>query len=86
MGERDGQAVYRQAVDDFSQRVQRKAEEHLSRCLAAEDEPEEVESPAYAPFCGCETCIVREVLLVCWDEMLEEARRVVATERPADTA
>jgi len=78
MGKDDGQVVYRPVVDDFAVRVQRKAEEHLSRCWEAEDEPTEVESPAYAPFCGCQTCIVREVLMVCWDEMFEEARRAAA--------
>jgi hypothetical protein len=29
------------------------------------------ESPALAPFDGCPTCTVREVLMVCWDEMYE---------------
>ena len=67
-------------MTDFDLRVQHKAEEHLNRCFEAEDEPTEATSPAYAPFCGCMTCIVREVLMVCWDEMMEEVKREVAAE------
>ena len=43
----------------FDQLVQRKAEAHLNACLAAMDEVEAT-SPASAPFCGCNTCVVRE--------------------------
>jgi hypothetical protein len=43
-----------------------------------EDDPAKwPESPAYGPFDGCDTCVVREVLSVVWDEMLVEARREV---------
>lgn len=85
MGEREGQAVRGKAVEEFSERTQRKAEQHLDACLEAMDAHEwgsddPVESPAFAPFDGCNTCIVREVLLVCWDEMMEEARREVRAE------
>ena len=64
----------------FEQRVQRKAEDHLNACLEAmeildADVDAEVENPAYGPFDGCNTCIVREVLSVCWEEMLAEARK-----------
>lgn len=67
---------------DFEQYIQHKAEAHLEACITAddpffEDEPEG-ESPATAPFCGCTTCIVREVLSVCWDEMVEEVERTHA--------
>jgi hypothetical protein len=65
-------------MPSFEQQVQRKAEKHLMACWEAEDEPTEHDSPAFAPFCGCQTCIVREVLMVCWDEMMEEAKRAVA--------
>ena len=37
------------------------AADHLTKCFIAllgEDD----EDPASAPFCGCETCVVREVL------------------------
>jgi hypothetical protein len=86
MGERDGEAVHRPVVDTvaFEQRVQRRAEAHLDACFAAEDEPTEVDSPAFGPFCGCMTCIVREVLMVCWGDMLEEAKLEAAVERTDD--
>ena len=45
--------------------IQRAAEEHLDACaeaLFAMDEGKEVDSPASAPYCGCETCVVRETL------------------------
>jgi len=64
---------------DFEALVQRKAEAHLDACFEAmdnwEDGDGEMESPANAPFCGCTTCIVREVLMSVWDDLLEEARR-----------
>jgi len=58
--------------------TQRVAEAHLGECwrvLWAEEgdiEPDEdageegLESPACAPFCGCDTCVVREVLYAAW--------------------
>lgn len=49
--------------------VQRACEDHLAACYAAlyaEEEAEpgvDLDYPAAAgPFCGCETCVVREVL------------------------
>jgi hypothetical protein len=75
------------ATDEFGQVVQRKAEAHLAACFDAMDAFEEApdaeqapESPAFGPFDGCQTCIVREVLSVCWEEMLAEARRVAQAE------
>ena len=54
--------------------AQRAAERHLAECIDAMCEWEEndfgevteIESPASAPFCGCDTCIVREVLWAAW--------------------
>ena len=70
---------------EFEARVQRKAEDHLTACFEAlelreTDADAEIEDPAYGPFCGCTTCLVREVLSVCWDEMLAEAKH--QTEEP----
>lgn len=68
----------------FDQLVQRKAEAHLNACLEAldaQDAGQPTESPASAPFCGCNTCVVREVLIVTYDLMLTEARREVRAER-----
>ena len=44
--------------------AQRAAEDHLAACWEALDIMEE--SPASAPFCGCQTCEVREVLYAAW--------------------
>jgi hypothetical protein len=50
--------------------AQRAAEKHLDACHEAmwawEEGDDEIESPASAPFCGCDTCIVREVLWAAW--------------------
>lgn len=64
--------------------AQRKAEAHLDACFEAllqedlspehPDRDESVVSPAVAPFCGCTTCIVREVFYASWDNILEAAR------------
>jgi hypothetical protein len=55
---------------DFGLLAQQRAEEHLDLCenwLDAEpgDEPTEPD-PSSAPFCGCRTCVVREVLYAAW--------------------
>jgi hypothetical protein len=59
--------------DDPGIRAQRAAEAHLSACVDAlfaeseSDNPDDwPESPASAPFCGCDTCVVREVLFAAW--------------------
>ena len=64
---------------DFGMRAQRAAEEHLEACMmvlwAQDQAPEGMpipESPASAPFCGCDTCVVREVLHAAWT-ILERA-------------
>jgi hypothetical protein len=53
--------------------IQAAAERHLNACWdahyaeeEAEDGAEEVPSPAVGPFCGCETCIVRECIAGAW--------------------
>lgn len=70
-----------QVKEDIGIRAQRAAELHLAACMEALSEWEEledgsiieIESPASAPFCGCDTCIVREVLWAGWS-IMEEAR------------
>lgn len=60
-------------------RAQQAAERHLAACQealwAADQEPDVdkwPETPASAPFCGCDTCVVREVLYAA-EPILEEA-------------
>ena len=67
---------------DVGRRAQEAAEKHLAECweayYASEEEPDPAkwpESPACAPFCGCETCLVREVLHAAWPILEEEARK-----------
>lgn len=69
----------KQNQTDFGGLAQKAAEAHLAACWEAywaEEESENLEglpeSPACAPFCGCETCIVREVLFAAWP-IIEEA-------------
>lgn len=62
---------------DLETLAQHKAEAHLEACMDAlmaedatpgdEDYGREIDSPACAPFDGCTTCIVREVLYAVWD-------------------
>lgn len=70
-------------TETFDQRLQHAAEDHLNACLAALDEADAGETtttPAYGPFCGCNTCVVREVLSVTYDLMRAEARREILAE------
>ena len=53
--------------------IQQAAEKHLEACQDAmfysedpEGDREPPEDPSYAPFCGCTTCVVREVLMAAW--------------------
>ena len=53
--------------------IGQRCEEHLESCMDAAflDLKETGVSPAHQPFCGCTTCIVREVLMVAWPLFLE---------------
>jgi hypothetical protein len=55
--------------EDLFYKAQQAAEEHWAACQEAEfgeqdDAP--AESPACAPYCGCDTCVVREILHAAW--------------------
>lgn len=61
---------------DYGLEAQKAAEAHLAACQEVFWELEEGEmtgeessSPASAPFCNCDTCIVREVLFAAWPIM-----------------
>lgn len=55
-------------IMDFGLAAQRLAETHVAACEEAlwSDPQTEQESPASAPYCGCLTCTVREVLYAAW--------------------
>jgi hypothetical protein len=75
-------------MPDWGHLAQKAAEKHLSACMethfAWEEGDESKVSPASAPFCGCETCIVREVLYAAWP-ILEKWALEEATPTVADT-
>lgn len=63
-------------IDDPGPEIQAAAERHLRAVIETEeylDEHPEAElcSPAVGPFCGCETCLVREVLAGAWPKIEE---------------
>lgn len=67
---------------DYGIEAQAAAEAHLEACFTALFEESEDGTPQWpetaAPFCGCETCTVREVLHAAWPILLEAARAEVA--------
>lgn len=65
---------------DYGIEAQRAAEAHLEQCeraLYVEDfkNPDDSQWPAAmgGPFCGCTTCMVREVLFAAWPILQEAA-------------
>jgi len=57
----------------LSQNAQRAAEARLFDCFEGLHDDEAGDS-AVGPFCGCDTCIVREVLDAAWPWLFEAAR------------
>lgn len=76
---------------DFGALAQKAAEEHLNGCWEAywaeemlEDPNAELpESPAFAPFDGCETCVVREILSAAWPFVERSVREDLEQEERA---
>lgn len=66
---------------DYGLEAHQAAEKHLEACdyaLHVEIDGEAPDFPETAgPYCGCETCIVREVLFAAWPILLEAARAEV---------
>lgn len=67
--------------------AQRAAEEHLAACQEAMyategiDDPQDwPESPSIGPFCGCDTCVVRETLHAAWPHVIDAAKEAIARE------
>ena len=73
---------------DHGLEAHRAAEAHLEACweaLDAESEGEVVDWPdILAPFCGCRTCEVREVLHAAWPHMMRA--RLSTVDADADGA
>lgn len=66
-------------LDENYRQAHKKAEEHLAACNEAmfDDDGNEAidkESPAVGPYCGCETCMIREVLWAAKEELVAIAR------------
>lgn len=58
---------------DIDERIWRAAVEHIKACEAAEHAADEIDdpmdwppSPASFPYCGCDTCVMRETLVGAW--------------------
>lgn len=60
-------------AEDRLYEIGQACEEHLDRCMDSEflDLEDTGDSPAFAPFCGCNTCVVREVLMTAWPLFLK---------------
>jgi hypothetical protein len=65
---------------DWAAEAQRAAETRLALCAEWRDhyendgdEPTEPD-PSCAPYCGCDTCVVREILDAAWPIFLEGVR------------
>lgn len=71
--------------DELETNIQRAAERRLAYCHASafeEDIPEELQDEQpLAPFCGCDTCIVREVIDAAWPFVMELARDEIRQEQ-----
>ena len=72
-------------IDQYIAAAQRAGEERLNLISEYEEAAEEgggeidgIESPAMAPWCGCPTCVVREVLDAAWPHFMAAAREEVA--------
>jgi hypothetical protein len=71
---------------NYGREAHEAAERHLEDCFEALEQEEEVGAENViwpdvdAPFCGCLTCVTREVLHAGWPAMLDGAREVVARE------
>lgn len=66
-------------MSELERAAQKAAEERLAYCCSTLDGEEdllEADDPRApcAPFCGCDTCIVREVLDAAWPHLMEVAR------------
>lgn len=72
---------------DWGHAMQVAAEKHLDAVNEAfsayeEGRTPEVEDPSWGPYCGCETCVVREVLAGAWpviEAMIEHEVKAALT-------
>jgi hypothetical protein len=67
-------------IRDAGWQAHRAAIAHLQACgeaLMADDDGDEVGSPAVGPYCGCSDCDVRETLAAAWPILLDDAAAIV---------
>ena len=73
-------------MDDPGYVAHQAVERHMAKVweafYAAEEGDDSIESPEFAPFCGCETCCIRETLAAAWPVIEEYFRRLYSA-RPA---
>lgn len=70
---------------DYGREAHEAAERHLEACLEALEAEEYGDEPVVWPevdaeFCGCMTCVTREILYAGWPAMLDGARELIARE------
>ncbi len=67
---------------DWGQQAQAAAEKRLAYCNALEWDSDDMEgievSEPCAPYCGCDTCVVREILDAAWPFLLQAAKEELA--------
>jgi hypothetical protein len=70
---------------DFGVEAQEAVDAHIGACWEAfyayEENGEDVESPSFGPFDGCETCVTREMLYAAWPVIEESVRHDLQLER-----
>lgn len=69
----DDEEIHR--IFGLEQQAQKAAEARIMACMDElhDDDGETMETVAVAPFCGCYTCIVREIIDAAWPALYEIA-------------
>lgn len=58
---------------DYGKEAQQAAEAHLDAIYEYEREVGGDDSPSIGAWCGCQTCIIREVLFAAWPSLRDAA-------------
>lgn len=77
-------------MKEWDDAIGKLCEDHLEACYDAMYDWEEGEgdctSPAFAPFCGCTTCVVREVLMCAYTYLTSDESDTVGSAAGAPLA